>query len=145
MLAVELLCNSLCGPLPKTLKSPGLYELDRLSQKHRRGCHCWELQNEPFAFCGRIDTECVDLRNKVFSSHWSVSAACDQGTKISSKKIEVLCLAKAVFPGQTLKAVFPASEHKYIAAGGDLQVPPWGRGGIHEWRKSEQTDWCTDW
>jgi len=29
------------------------------------------------------------------------SAACDQGMKISSKKIEVLCLAKAVFPGQT--------------------------------------------
>jgi len=60
------------------------------------------------------------------------SAACDQeGTKISSNKIEVLCLAKAVFPGQTSKAVFPASEHKYTAAGGDVQVP-WGRGGIHE-------------
>jgi len=54
------------------------------------------------------------------------SAASDQeGTKISTKKIEVLCLAKAVFPGQTLKAVFPAIEHKYAAAGGDVQVP-WG-------------------
>jgi len=43
------------------------------------------------------------------------SAACDQeGTKINSKKIEVLCLAKAVFP---------ANEHKYTAAGGDVQVP----------------------
>jgi len=50
------------------------------------------------------------------------SDACDQeGTKISSK-IEVLCLAKAVFP---------ASEYKYTAAGGEVQVP-WGRGGIHE-------------
>ena len=32
--AVELLCNSLCGPLSKNLESPGLYELDRDS--HRR-------------------------------------------------------------------------------------------------------------
>ena len=44
---------------------------------------------------------------------------------------------KAVFPGQTPKAVFPASEHKYTAAGGDVQVP-WG--GIHECRKSELRD-----
>ena len=49
MLAHELLCNSLCGPLPKTLKSPGLYELGRQSQTHRRGCHCWERQDEPGA------------------------------------------------------------------------------------------------
>jgi len=49
MLALELLCNSLCNPFPKTLKSPGLYELDRQSQRHRRGCHCWELQDEPRA------------------------------------------------------------------------------------------------
>ena len=68
MLALELLCNSLCGPLPKTLKSPCLYKLNGQSQTHRRGCHCWELQDEPFAFCGRIGTACVDLRNRVFSS-----------------------------------------------------------------------------
>jgi len=41
------------------------------------------------------------------------SAACDQeGTKINSKKIEVLCLPKEVFP---------AGEHKYTAAGGDVK------------------------
>jgi len=58
------------------------------------------------------------------------SAACDQeGTKISSKKIEVLLSPKAVFPGPTPKAVFPAIKQQYTAAGGDVQVP-WG--GIHE-------------
>ena len=36
MLAHELLCNSLCGPLPKTLKSPGLYELDRVTETSTR-------------------------------------------------------------------------------------------------------------
>jgi len=43
------------------------------------------------------------------------SAACDQaGTKISAKKIGVLCIL-------TPKAVFSASERKYTAAGGDVQ------------------------
>jgi len=52
------------------------------------------------------------------------SAACDQeGTKISSKKIEVLCLLRRP------KAVFSASERKFTAEGGDIQVP-WG--GVHE-------------
>jgi len=50
------------------------------------------------------------------------SAACDQEeTKISSKRLRYyVCLSKAVFP---------ASEHKYIAAGGDVQVHC---DGIHE-------------
>ena len=39
------------------------------SQTRRRGCHCRELQDEPFAFCGRIGTACVDLFNRVFSTH----------------------------------------------------------------------------
>jgi len=51
-------------------------------------------------------------------------AACNQaGTKISSKKIEVLC----PFQGsvKTSKAVFSASERKFPATGG--YVPgPWG-------------------
>ena len=67
--ALKVLCNSVCGPIPKHFESPGLYEVDRQSQTRRRGCHCWELQNEPFAFCGRICTACVDLRNRVFSAH----------------------------------------------------------------------------
>jgi len=53
--------------------------------------------------------------------------------KIISKKIEVLCIMYL----KTLKTVFSASEQKYTAAGGDIQVP-WG--GIHERRKSEQRD-----
>jgi len=50
------------------------------------------------------------------------SAACDQEEKkISPKRLRhYLRLAKAVFP---------ASEHKYTAAGEDVQVP-WD--GIHE-------------
>jgi len=43
---------------------------------------------------------------------------------------------------KTPKAVFSASERKYTVAGRDIQVV-WG--GIHEWRKSEQRDWYTDW
>jgi len=43
--------------------------IDRQSQTRRRGCHCWELQDEPFVFCGRIGATCVDLLNRVFSTH----------------------------------------------------------------------------
>ena len=50
--------------------------------------------------------------------------AFDQaGTKIKTKKMEVLCLSK------TPMAVYSASERKCTAAGGDVQVR-WG--GIHE-------------
>jgi len=40
------------------------------------------------------------------------------------------------------KVAYSASERKYTAAGGDVQVA-WG--SIHEWRQSEQRDWYTDW
>jgi len=43
---------------------------------------------------------------------------------------------------KTPKAVFSASERKYTAAGGGVQVP-WG--GAYEWQKSEQRDWYTGW
>ena len=43
---------------------------------------------------------------------------------------------------KTPKAVYSASERKYTAAGGDVQVP-WGN--IHEWPKSEQRNWYMDW
>ena len=42
---------------------------DRQSQTRRRGCHCWELQDELFAFCGRTGSACMDLLNRVFSTH----------------------------------------------------------------------------
>ena len=57
------------GLLPKYLESPGLYEFDRQSQTRQRGCHCWALQDEPFAFYGQTGTACVDLLNRVFSTH----------------------------------------------------------------------------
>ena len=50
--ALELLCNHLCGPLPKNLERPGLDELDRQPQTRRRRCHCRELQDERSVFCG---------------------------------------------------------------------------------------------
>ena len=57
-------------PLPKTLESPGLYGSDdRQSQTRRYGCHFWELQDEPFAFRGRIGTACMELLNRAFSAH----------------------------------------------------------------------------
>ena len=47
-------------------------------------------------------------------------AACDQaGTKISTVNIEVLCISRRPRP----KTVYSASEWKYTAAGGDIQVP----------------------
>ena len=54
---------------PQKFEEPGLYELDRQSHKRRQGWHCWELQDEPFSFCGWTGTACVDLRNRVLSSH----------------------------------------------------------------------------
>jgi len=45
-------------------------------------------------------------------------------------------------PLRTPKAVFSANERKYTTVGRDVQVA-WG--GIHEWWKSEQRDWYTDW
>ena len=51
------------------MKSSGLYVLDRQSQTRQQGCHCWEQQDELFAFCEQIRIACVDLLNRVFSTH----------------------------------------------------------------------------
>jgi len=81
----------------KKLETTGLYELDRQSQTRRRGCHCWEPQDER--------TVCV-LRTNWWCMRWSshqglqhafdrFSDACDQtGRKICTIKIEVLCLSR---------------------------------------------------
>jgi len=37
-------------PSPKHVESLGLYECGRKSQTRQREGHCWELQDEPFAF-----------------------------------------------------------------------------------------------
>jgi len=87
--ALELLCNSLWSPLPKAVKSPCLYELDRQTQTRWQGRHCWELQGEPFAFCGRIGTAFVDLLNRVFSTHFIgfLLRATKQERKSSLKRL----------------------------------------------------------
>ena len=51
------------------MEIPGLFELNRQSHTRRRGCHCWEVQEQLFAFCGLIGTACTDLLNRVFSTH----------------------------------------------------------------------------
>jgi len=111
---------------------------DRQSQTSRRGCHCWELQNEPFAFCGRFGTACVDLLNRVFSTH--LNGFCC--VRLSGNENQHYCKKIEVVSLKTPKAVYSASERKYTAAGGVVQVS-WN--GIHEWWKSEQRYWYTDW
>jgi len=36
-----------------------LHELDRQSQSSRRGCHSWEVQDQPFTLCGRFGTASI--------------------------------------------------------------------------------------
>jgi len=43
---------------------------------------------------------------------------------------------------QKPKAVYAARKWQYSAAGREVQLLG---AGIHEWRKSEQGDWYTDW
>jgi len=83
--------------LPKNLMSPGLYELDWQSQTVDKGVYvgncrmdCLPLVEELVAYCMRRSSQQgFQLELDRFS------AACDQeGTKISSEKIEVLCLYK---------------------------------------------------
>jgi len=46
-----------------TLVTPSLHELHRQSQLSRRGCHSWEWQVHPFAFCGRFGAASTVLFN----------------------------------------------------------------------------------
>ena len=59
------------------------------SHRHVDECHCWELQDEPFAFCGRIGTACVDLLNRVLSTHLIdfVLRATNQERKSALKRL----------------------------------------------------------
>jgi len=61
-------CSTAYVVLSQKFGEPDLYEIDRQSQTRRRGCHCWELHDEPLTFCGRVVTACVDLHNRVFST-----------------------------------------------------------------------------
>jgi len=59
-------------------------------------CHAclWKLQDEPFAFCGRISTACVDLLNRVFSTLLiSFLLRAIKQEQNSTQKIKVLCLS----------------------------------------------------
>jgi len=112
---------------PKILESHGAYELNRQSQMRRQGCHCWKVQDEPFALCGQIGAAYVDLRNRVFRPHLIgfLLRATMKERKSALKRLTYFVLPQAVFP---------ASMRHHTAAGGDIQVPC----GINEWRKSEQ-------
>ena len=78
-----------------------------------QGCYCWELQDEPFAFSGRIGTACVDLRNRVYSLH--LIGFLLRATKKEQKSTLKNC---GIMSLKTPKAVFSASARKYTAAGG---------------------------
>ena len=109
--------------LPKNLKSPGLYELGSQSQTGRQGCHCWKLQDEPLALCRQIGAACVDLRNRVFNTHLIgiLLRAIKKERKSALKWLRYYVSPKAVFPGQTPKAVFPASKRQCTEAGGNVK------------------------
>ena len=64
------------------------------------------------------------------------SAACKKaGMKITLH-------IRGIVSVQESKLVYVASKGQCTAAGGEVQVP-WC--GIHEWRKTEQGDWNTEW
>jgi len=115
---------------PKNLKS--LVYLNWIDSRRRLGKGITvKLQDELFAFCGRNGAACVDLLNRVFSTHLIgfLLRATKQERKTALKRLRYYVPVKTVFPAKTPKAVFPASERKNAAAGGVVQVP-WS--GIHE-------------
>ena len=73
----------------------------------------------------------MDLLNRVFSTHLIgfLLRGTKKERKSALKRLRYYVPLKAAFPGQTPKALFPASERKDIAAGGDAEVP-WD--GIHK-------------
>jgi len=74
------------------LRTTGIHELDRQSQRSRWGCHSRELQDKPFTFCRRFGTSI--FFSTVFSMHsiGFLPRATDPEWK-SSLNIEVLCLS----------------------------------------------------
>ena len=139
-LALELLCNSLCG-LPqknwRVLVNMNWVQSRRRSQMPPQGCHCWNCRMN----CLLYPDELV-LHARIFSTGSSVciwSVVCCVWPRRNENQLkkdwDIMSL-------ETPKAVFSASVWKYTAAGGDFQVA-WR--GIHEWRKSEKRDSYTDW
>jgi len=79
----------------KIVEIPGLYELDCQSSTRRQGCHCWELQDESFAFFGRIGIACRNLLNRVFNTHLiNFQLRATKQEWKSAQKIEVICLSR---------------------------------------------------
>jgi len=68
------------------------------SQTRRRGCHCWELQDEPFAllFADELVLHAwISSQKGLQYAFDRFYATCDKaGTRISTKKIAVLCLLR---------------------------------------------------
>ena len=88
-----------------------------------------ELQDEPFAFCGRTGIACMDLLNRVFNTHLIgfLLRATKQERKSALKRLKYCVPPKAVFPANTSKAVIPASERKC------LHCRRWRRSSTLEW------------
>ena len=128
MLAFELLCNSVCGLLPKIWRA--LVYVNWIDS-HRRvnkgvtvgNCrrNCW-LFAEELVF----GTACMDLLNRVFSTHLIgfLLRATKQEQKSALKR-----LRHCVSQNAEDSVASSARERNSTAAGGDVQVA-WG--GIHE-------------
>jgi len=126
---------------PKSGPGPDLHELDigLQSQTRRQRCHCWELQDETFAFCGRIGTPRVDLLNRVLSTH--LIGFMLRATKKERKSVLKILRYYVSYDAQD--SVFCTRVKIECNMWRRSSSLPWC--SMHEWRKSEQRDWFTDW
>ena len=113
---------------PKNLKS--LVYMNWIDSRRRldKGITV-NLQDEPFKFCGRNGAGCVDLLNRVFSTHLIgfLLRATKQERKTALKRLRYYVPPKVVFLAKTPNAVFPASERK------NTHCSRWSRSSTLEW------------
>ena len=113
-------------------------------QSHmRQGCHCWELQDEPFVFCRQISTACVDLQNRVFSVHLIVFLlrVTKKERKSTLKHWGIMSCQGSVSWADAQGSV-SCKWAQIHCSRWRLQVPG---DGIPEWKKSEQRGSYMDW
>ena len=111
-----------------------LYKLDRLSQPIRWGCHCWKLQNQPFAARRRFGAACILWSRASINMHLIglQLGAVKLKRKSTLKDRDIMSLQKPKCVLQVCdNTVQPVEKFKNC------------RGGIHEWRKAEKREWCT--
>jgi len=105
---LELMCNSLCGLYQKLWRALVYMNWMGQLQTPQQGCHCWELQDEPFAFCGRNGAAYVDLLSRVFSTHLIgfLLRATKQERKSALKRLRYYVSPKECFLGRRPRQCF---------------------------------------